>query len=63
MAYSTARFFLEFFRDNDSYLAGLSYGQWGCVIGLAVGLCVWFLSGRRLKDPNKEEVVSGTDVR
>ena len=27
--YSMIRFFLEFFRDNDSYALGLSYGQWG----------------------------------
>ncbi len=28
MGYSGIRFVLEFFRDNDSYFAGLSYGQW-----------------------------------
>jgi len=44
MGYSIIRFALEFFRDNDAYLAGLSYGQWAAILGAAagVGLYSWF---------------------
>jgi phosphatidylglycerol:prolipoprotein diacylglycerol transferase len=38
--YSGIRFFLEFFRDNDSYLWGLSYGQWTSLAGLAAALVI-----------------------
>ncbi len=38
--YSGMRFFLEFFRDNDSYLSGLSYGQWTSLVALAAALAL-----------------------
>lgn len=37
LGYSVLRLLLEFFRDNDGYLAGLSYGQWGALAGILVG--------------------------
>ncbi len=40
-AYSGVRFLLEFFRDNDGYLLGLSYAQWASLLGIAIGLIMW----------------------
>lgn len=39
--YSIIRFFLEFFRDNDDYLASLSYGQWFSLLSAAVSALVF----------------------
>lgn len=46
LGYSATRFLLEFFRDNDGYLAGLSYGQWASLAGVLVGLGLLALSRR-----------------
>jgi len=40
-AYSGSRFILEFLRDNDGYLAGLSYGQWASLAGVVIGAALW----------------------
>lgn len=52
--YSCLRFALEFFRDNDEYYAGLSYGQWGSLLGIAAGIAIyaWF---RRHSVPSPAE--------
>ncbi|MEX0975343.1 MAG: prolipoprotein diacylglyceryl transferase [Bacillota bacterium] len=39
--YSATRFLLEFLRDNDSYLAGLSYGQWASLSGVLLGAAMY----------------------
>ncbi len=45
--YSMIRFFLEFFRDNDSYALGLSYGQWGSLAAALVAAGVYvYLSAK-----------------
>jgi prolipoprotein diacylglyceryltransferase len=46
-SYSSSRFILEFLRDNEGYLAGLSYGQWASLAGAAIGLSLWFIFRRR----------------
>lgn len=46
-SYSSSRFILEFLRDNEGYLAGLSYGQWASLAGVAIGLSLWFIFRRR----------------
>jgi len=46
-AYSSSRFVLEFLRDNEGYFAGLSYGQWASLAGVAVGVSLWFAFRRR----------------
>ncbi len=49
--YSGVRFFLEFFRDNESYVRGLSYGQW---VSLAVfATTIIFAYAGKLKQKNK----------
>lgn len=40
--YSSSRFVLEFLRDNEGYLAGLSYGQWASLAGVVLGVAMWF---------------------
>jgi phosphatidylglycerol:prolipoprotein diacylglycerol transferase len=40
--YSGLRFLLEFLRDNDGYFAGLSYGQWGSLLGALIGTVMYF---------------------
>ena len=47
LGYSAVRFALEFFRDNDSYLAGLSYGQWASLAGVLLGAGLLALAKRR----------------
>lgn len=47
LGYSAVRFFLEFFRDNEGYLAGLSYGQWASLAGVLAGAGLLALSVRR----------------
>ena len=44
--YSVIRFALEFFRDNDAFLAGLSYGQWAAILGAAVGVGLFLYFGK-----------------
>lgn len=39
--YSVLRFFLEFLRDNESYFLGLSYGQWTCIVFVALSAAVY----------------------
>lgn len=42
--YSLIRFLLEFFRDNDDYFAGLSFGQWFSLLAaVASALVFWHL--------------------
>lgn len=39
--YSLIRFFLEFFRDNDDYFLGLSFGQWFSLVTLAAAVATF----------------------
>ncbi|MGI6632764.1 MAG: prolipoprotein diacylglyceryl transferase [Bacillota bacterium] len=47
--YSAIRFLLEFFRDNDDYLAGISYGQWFSLLAIAASILIY----RRLQKSNQ----------
>lgn len=47
LGYSGSRFLLEFFRDNDSYFAGLSFGQWASLAGVLAGVGMLALSMKR----------------
>ena len=55
--YSMIRFSLEFFRDNDSYALGLSYGQWGALVAalVAVGIYLYLKSREGEAVTAKEE--------
>lgn len=45
--YSTLRFFLEFLRDNDNCLYGLSYGQWASLGLLLLSVAAYAYLARR----------------
>ncbi len=49
--YSALRFVLEFLRDNDGYLLGLSYGQWASLFGVLLGaaMFVFFRKGSQAR--------------
>lgn len=48
LGYSGLRFVLEFWRDNEGYLAGLSYGQWVSLAGVLIGSTVYLWLTRRV---------------
>lgn len=47
--YSAIRFFLEFFRDNDDYFLGLSFGQWFSLVTLLVATATFIGLRRRAR--------------
>jgi len=59
--YSTLRFFLEFFRENESYFWGLSYGQW-VSLGLAVLCASIYLSARRRLHARKKAAAENEEA-
>lgn len=49
--YSAIRFFLEFFRENDDYYLGLSFGQWFSLAALILAVATFIgLQKRRRAD-------------
>lgn len=60
-SYSFARFFLEFFRDNESYLFGLSYGQIASAALVVLSLVLAFVGRRRARGAEKSET-GGQDL-
>lgn len=54
--YSLIRFFLEFLRDNDTHVLGLSYGQWGSLAAALVAAGVFaFLSAHQTEKVSVEQ--------
>ena len=55
--YSMIRFILEFARDNDSYVLGLSYGQWGSLAAALVALGAYVYLAAKEGDSSHSEVL------
>jgi phosphatidylglycerol:prolipoprotein diacylglycerol transferase len=49
--YSLIRFFLEFFRENDDYFLGLSFGQWFSLLAFLVATATFIGLQRRSRAP------------
>ncbi|HHX28042.1 MAG: prolipoprotein diacylglyceryl transferase [Bacillota bacterium] len=50
-AYSLIRFFLEFFRENDDYFYGLSFGQWFSLVTVVLATATYIGLHRKSRAP------------
>ncbi|MBE3519772.1 MAG: prolipoprotein diacylglyceryl transferase [Firmicutes bacterium] len=57
-SYSFARFFLEFFRDNESYVFGLSYGQVASAALVVLSLVLAFIGKRQARVAENPEMMA-----
>ncbi len=51
--YSLIRFFLEFFRENDDYFFGLSFGQWFSLLAFVAAAATFVGLQRRYRAPSE----------